>query len=44
LAGDQISFASQWQQQGWRVITPDELQARGTRYLIDQLAQNGPGT
>ena len=44
LAGDQTSFASQWQQQGWSVMTPDELQARGIQYLIDQLLQNVEGT
>ncbi len=38
LAGEQIEFASKWQDQGWHVITPDEMQAKGTSYLIDQIA------
>lgn len=43
LAGDQIDFAAQWQQQGWKVVTPDDLQARGISSLIDQLAQSLAG-
>jgi DEAD/DEAH box helicase domain-containing protein len=43
LAGDQIDFASQWQNLGWKVFTPDELQAKGIGYLIDQLSQSLSG-
>ncbi len=39
LVGDQAHFASQWQQQGWRVVTPNDLQARGISFLIDILTQ-----
>lgn len=39
LAGDQMTFAKNWQEQGWKVITPDDLQAKGISYLIDQLAK-----
>lgn len=35
LAGDQTDFAQTWQQQGWKVITPDDLQAKGISHLID---------
>jgi DEAD/DEAH box helicase domain-containing protein len=38
LAGDQMDFAPQWQQHGWKILTPDDLQARGISYLIDVLA------
>lgn len=38
LAGDQVDFASQWQRYGWKIITPDELQASGINHLINQLA------
>jgi DEAD/DEAH box helicase domain-containing protein len=38
LAGDQIDFASAWQQQGWKIMTPDDLQAKGIAYLIDLIA------
>ena len=37
LAGAQTTFATSWQEQGWKVITPDDLQARGISCLIDQL-------
>ncbi len=43
LAGDQTAFAGQWQKQGWKVFTPDELQAKGISCLIDQLAQSLSG-
>jgi DEAD/DEAH box helicase domain-containing protein len=39
LAGEQIDFVRHWQAQGWKVLTPDDLQAKGITYLIDQLAQ-----
>jgi DEAD/DEAH box helicase domain-containing protein len=35
LAGDQVAFASQWQQLGWRVIAADDLQAKGVEWLIE---------
>ena len=38
LAGDQTDFASTWQQQGWKVLTPDDLQAKGIANLIDLIA------
>ena len=39
LAGDQADFASTWQGQGWKVVTPDDLQAKGISHLIDLLAR-----
>jgi DEAD/DEAH box helicase domain-containing protein len=38
LAGDQTDFAPAWQQQGWKVVTPDDLQAKGIAHLIDLIA------
>ena len=40
LAGDQVEFAEKWQQLGWKVVVPDDLQAKGVRYLAD-LIQHG---
>ena len=44
IAGDQEDFASEWQQQGWIVVTPDDLQAKGITYLIDLLTSNKSGS
>jgi DEAD/DEAH box helicase domain-containing protein len=35
LSGDQASFADRWQQAQWRIITANDLQARGTPWLCD---------
>jgi len=43
LAGDQADFASAWQQQGWKVVTPDDLQAKGMAHLIDLIANGISG-
>ena len=43
LAGDQADFASAWQQQGWKVVTPDDLQAKGIAHLIDLIAKGISG-
>ena len=43
LAGEQVDFATQWQQQGWRIVTQDDLQAKGMAHLIDQLIQGFSG-
>jgi DEAD/DEAH box helicase domain-containing protein len=43
LAGDQEDFVPQWQSQGWKIITPDELQAKGIGYLIDQIFKGMAG-
>jgi DEAD/DEAH box helicase domain-containing protein len=37
LAGDQASLASAWQAAGWKVVTADELQAKGNSTLIELL-------
>jgi len=37
LAGDQESFLGRWQEDGWKVFTPDQLQAQGIAALIEQL-------
>ncbi|MFO7903676.1 MAG: hypothetical protein R6U98_13520 [Pirellulaceae bacterium] len=39
LAGGQMEFAAQWQNQGWKVFTPDDLQAKGITCLTDELAK-----
>ncbi|WP_395752920.1 DEAD/DEAH box helicase [Prosthecobacter sp.] len=33
LVGDQASFASQWQGLGWKVVTSDDLAAKGTEWF-----------
>ncbi|PYP82904.1 MAG: helicase [Blastocatellia bacterium AA13] len=43
LAGDQTNFAPQWQKQGWKIFTPDDLQAKGVGHLVDQLASSFSG-
>ena len=43
LAGEQVDFTGQWQQEGWKIVTPDELQAKGISYLIDQLTNGLKG-
>ncbi len=42
LAGDQTGFARSWQNLGWKVVIPDDVQARGTEYLAD-LIRSGVG-
>jgi DEAD/DEAH box helicase domain-containing protein len=37
LVGDQTSFASEWQQAGWSVITLADVQAKGTAWLLSML-------
>lgn len=37
LAGDQADFATAWQDQGWRVILPDDIEAKGVDWLIDEI-------
>ncbi len=37
LAGDQESFLKRWQENGWKVFTPDQLQAQGVAALIEHL-------
>ena len=43
LAGDQSDFAPEWQRQGWKVVTPDDLQAKGIIHLIDLLGKGISG-
>jgi DEAD/DEAH box helicase domain-containing protein len=43
LAGDQEDFSAAWQRQGWKVVTLDDLQARGVGYLIDLIANGMKG-
>ncbi len=40
LAGDQSDFASQWQQKGWKIVVPDDLQAKGAGFLIEIIAKS----
>ena len=44
LAGDQADFASQWQKLGWKVVVPDDLQAKGTGHLVDLILKGIQGT
>ncbi len=37
LIGDQTSFASKWQQAGWRIITEQEIISKGDSWLLGQL-------
>ena len=37
LVGDQASFAEQWQEIGWKVVTPDDLAAKGTEWFANLL-------
>jgi DEAD/DEAH box helicase domain-containing protein len=37
LAGDQQGFANLWQNQGWKVILPDEIEVKGTNWLISEI-------
>lgn len=43
LAGDQLDFASAWQRQGWKVVTPDDMQAKGITHLVDLIARGMSG-
>ena len=43
LAGDQADFAPEWQGQGWKIVTPDDLQAKGIAHLNDLLAKGISG-
>ncbi len=47
LAGDQIHFASAWQNQGWKTILPSDIEAKGICWSISTRTTkptNGPGT
>jgi len=37
LVGDQTSFADRWQAIGWKVVTPDDLAAKGTEWFANLL-------
>jgi len=43
LAGEQVSFASQWQRLGWKVVTTDDISSRGLAWLIDLIKGNRQG-
>lgn len=43
LAGDQIEFARHWQELGWKVVVPDDLQAKGVQYLADLIQHSIQG-
>ncbi|MCX6880306.1 MAG: hypothetical protein NTW21_41845 [Verrucomicrobia bacterium] len=43
LVGDQATFATQWQNLGWKVATPDDLSAKSIDWfssLFDKHANN----
>ena len=45
LSGDQTDFAGKWQNLGWKVIVLDELQAKGSNWLIEIInAGTNPAT
>ena len=39
LTGDQATFQRKWQDSNWRVIVPQDLQARGVQYLYEVIQQ-----
>ena len=41
LAGDQQGFADLWQNQGWKVILPPEIEVKGTGWLIGEIKKIG---
>lgn len=43
LAGDQTEFAKQWQDLGWKIVVPDDLQAKGVQYLADLIQHSIQG-
>ncbi|MFH1138027.1 MAG: DEAD/DEAH box helicase [Pseudomonadota bacterium] len=43
LAGDQESFASQWQRQGWKVVVLDDLTVKKTGWLAGLITPAGKG-
>jgi DEAD/DEAH box helicase domain-containing protein len=43
LAGDQVAFASQWQQLGWQVIAAEDLHAKGIGWLIEVMTAGAAG-
>jgi len=43
LTGDQTDFAGKWQNLGWKVIVLDELQAKGSNWLIKIINKNAKG-
>lgn len=40
LAGDQADFANLWQNQGWQVIVPADIEAKGIAWMINELKKN----
>jgi DEAD/DEAH box helicase domain-containing protein len=40
LVGDQASFATQWQNLGWKVATPDDLGAKGIDWFSSLFGKN----
>ncbi|MEC4812791.1 MAG: DEAD/DEAH box helicase [Scytonema sp. PMC 1069.18] len=43
LAGDQALLVSTWEANGWTVVTADELQAKGTAFLIELIGTETRG-
>jgi DEAD/DEAH box helicase domain-containing protein len=40
LAGDQTDFANLWQNQGWKVILPSDIEAKGIEWMINEIKKN----
>jgi len=43
LSGDQSDFAGKWQKLGWKVIVLDELQVKGSSWLVEIVKKNAKG-
>jgi DEAD/DEAH box helicase domain-containing protein len=43
LTGDQASFANQWQQAGWKIITNDDFAALGLKNCVNQIPDGPKG-
>lgn len=40
LAGDQSGFAQLWQKQGWKVLLPSDIEAKGVEWMINEIRKN----
>ena len=41
LAGEQTAFVGKWQQLGWKIVVPEDLQMNGTQWFIELIQKNG---
>ena len=40
LAGDQSGFTTLWQKQGWKVVLPEDIEAKGVEWLINEIKKS----